>query len=1601
MNVRYAVTCLWLFLLTTLICTSEANAQVTANFGGTPRTGCAPLVVNFTDSSTGTPNFWRWDLGNGTQSFLQNPSVTYFNPGQYTVRLYVRNAAGTADSIAKTDYINVYALPTVGFTGTPLTGCFPLPVQFTDQSQAGSGTITSWEWDFGDGNISTQQNPSHTYTAGGSYNVSLRVKNSFGCVKSLTKPQYITLTTGVQAAFTNSVPSTCNLPATVDFTNTSTGVGTLSYQWNFGDGGTSTQTSPSHTYTAAGTYTVTLIITNTTGCTDTLVKTNSIVIGSVQASFTSRDTVCVGADLNIQNTSIPAPSTATWDFGDGTTNVGLNPGKSYSAPGTYTIRMIATFGACIDTFYKTVFVRPNATANFSTTDLISCSTPYTVNFTSTAPGAISYLWNFGDGGTSTSANPSHTYTTLGAFTVSLTITNAVGCSTTVTKPNYIRVIKPTITINGLPRRGCAPYNTTFTATVSSLFPVTSYFWEFGDGGTSTAVSPSHTYSSTGTYTVKLKIVSGGCTDSVSIPVAITVSTKPVANFVATPRNVCAYVPVQFTDLTPGPVNQWYWQFGDGATSTEQNPKHEYGDTGYFNVTLIVWNYGCADTIRFDKYIYISPPIARFYSIMDCRKPLERQFRDTSIGAHSWSWQFGDGNTSTLQHPKHTYAAPGRYIVRLTVTNNTTGCTHTRYVRVVVISENPDFTANQTVICKGNSIQFTATNVDINNMISFNWNFGDGASTSTSTLNVGHIYRNAGSYTVRLIARDSLGCEDTIIKPLHIRVDGPTAKFTSNTQGTCLNSNINFNDSSYSDGTHPIVKYIWSYGDGIIDTLTSGPFQHSYAAPGVYTVKLTVIDSKGCIDSLVRPNYIVISKPVADFTSDTASCPQRDVRFTSLSTGPSLTYLWNFGDGNSSTQPNPTHQYAADGLYTVTLSIVDQYGCTDSKIKMNQVNIIQPRPSFLMSDSFSTCPPLIVSFTNTSTGALSKTWDFGDGTSSTLDNPSHFYSSPGVFNVVLRIVGIGGCVETTTKQIIVRGPQGTFTYNNITGCKPLQTSFSARTQDNVSFIWDFNDGTLRSTTDSNVVHTYQNIGSFVPKMILVDAMGCQVPVVGPDTIKVYGVETFIKSNSVVVCDSGFVNFSDSSISNDQITSYAWTFGDGGTSTLQSPSHTYSTNGLYFPRLIVTTANGCSDTAVSSLPVRVISSPQISIAGDTGACVPATLTFLGDVTRPDTSSLAWRWDLGNGNVSTAQNPPPQTYSTAGAYTISAVAVNSSGCTDSVSKTVEAYALPTVDANAGSLVCRGSSTTLSATGAVSYTWSPANSLSCANCPSPVATPDSMTIYTVMGANERGCVATDTVQLAVKQQWNMTVGRGDTVCYGRTARLTASGADSYTWSPSAGLSNSSIADPLARPTVSTNYMVIGRDKEGCFEDTGYVNIRVFPVPTVEAGRDQTISVGGTADLVPTISSDVTNVTWNPTTGIFRNSYPGITVKPMSTTEYTVEVTNRGGCVSKDKVTVFVICNNSNIFVPNSFSPNGDGMNDVFYPRGTGVFRIKNLKIFNRWGEIVFDKNDFMANQERSGWDGTYKGQKLLTDVYVYTLEIICDNNAPLVLKGNVALLQ
>jgi len=1593
---RRGITILFIVLLTE----SPAFSQLSAAFTASPVSGCSPIVVQFTDQSTGNPLQWKWDLGNGVISFLQNPSTTYFNAGTYNIKLVVRNADG-ADSIMQNQLITVYPNPVVDFTASDTSGCFPLQVQFSDLSVSETGSITNYSWDFGDGDTSSLRNPLHTYTSAGNFSVILKVTNNYGCTRTLGKTKYININGGVRADFTNTNPSRCIAPVTVNFTNASTGPASLTYSWNFGDGESSDAADPVHTYSVPGSYSVSLITTSSEGCSDTIEKANLVTIGTIMSQFSIPDSLCQNQEYSFSNTTVPPPANSSWDFGDGTTSTDVSPMKKYTSPGAYVIKLVNHFSGCIDSVSRPIFVREAPQTDFTSDNTQSCKTPFTVQFTNLTQGNNTYIWDFGDGGNSTDMNPVHTYTDTGSYTVTLIAASTIGCLDTIVKNQYIQIGKPLITIDDLPQIGCVPLTISPHSAITASEPVTNYLWDFGDGTTSSIKDPTHIYSTPGTYTVSLIIsTASGCTDTLIMPEAVKAGSKPHASFTVTPNDVCAFQSVQFTDNSTGNVDQWLWQFGDGGSSTSQNPSYQYQDTGYFSVTLIVWSNTCPDTIRLNNIVHIRPPIAAFAVNRDCGNKFRIDFLNLSIGATAWSWDFGDGTSSTQQNPSHVYNATGNYEVTLTVTNGT--CNHMTTQAIQVIHESAGFAPDNSTICRGSTVNFTAVNINATSIASWQWDFGDGhISTTTSTTS--HSYDIPGVYTVSLIITDILGCSDT--SKLDITVFGPTARFFPSVPAVCFydNAPVSFIDSSATDGTHSLVKWIWNYGDGTIDSTTPAPYTHLYTAPGGYDVSLTVVDNYGCRDSIIKQASVVISDPSADFYSpDTATCIDKPVRFINTSAGNNLQYLWSFGDSLNSVDKDPVHLYEKTGNYIVSLLATDQYGCKDSVSKETYINISAPKALFFVSDSFSTCPPLLVKFTDSSSNYQTVKWDFGDGNSSVLENPSHYYTLPGIYFAKLTVTGPGGCVDSAKQRINVRGPRGSFSYAPLKGCNPLTVKFTATTLERISFTWDFSDGTTIATNDSIVSHTYTSAGDYVPKMILRDISGCTVPIVGTDTIRVRDVFANFSLDQSMFCDSVSVSFYDSTTSNDLITSWQWDFGDGGSSKVQNPSYQYRSPGTYDVKLVVTTETGCKDSATLNDSVKVFKGPVIDIIGDTAACASSSLDINAQVSSGDTDLLKWQWNFGNGNSFQSKNPPPQTYSSAGSYLITSLVTDEHGCRDSVEQTINIYPLPNTDAKPDSIICFGSSIRLNATGANSYLWNASPGLNCTECDDPIASPVVNTIYTVTGTNQYGCTSSDSVFVKVQHRLPLQVNPGDTICLGESVRLFASGSQRYSWQPSTGLNDPNSPSPQASPLSSTLYTVTATDSANCFIDTASVFIKVFPIPTVEAGPDQTIEVGSAGvQLHATGSSDIVSWRWSPSIGLSCINCPDPNAAPKQTTGYTIEVRNEGACLAKDNLTIYVVCNQGNLFIPNTFSPNADGMNDRFYPRGKGVFMIKSLRVFNRWGELVFERLNFNPNDASAGWDGKYKGKQLSPDVFVYTCEIVCENNQLLSYKGDVTLLQ
>jgi PKD repeat protein len=440
------ILCLLLFLAGPV----SADKPV-ASFITNSTSGGTPFSVQFMDSSLNSPTGWTWLFGDGGTAYVQNPVHTYTTSGSYTITLIAKNAAGS-DTLTKTGYITALkqaAVPEVSFATNVTGGTAPLSIQFIDTS---TNAPTSWVWSFGDGSTTTGPDPVHTYTTDGTYTVTLTATNSAGS-NTISRTAYITVSraTDPPTAIFKATKTSGGSPLDVQFMDASTN-SPSAWTWSFGDGSTSTLANPTHTYTAPGSYTVTLTATNsqgsdTTSQTGYITVTASLPIASFTANVTSGAKPLVVQFTDISNNT---PTGWYWTFGDGGTSTLQNPVYTYTALGTYAVSLGASNSAGSNTTTQSGYITvSNAvtppTASF-TADIQSGTAPLTVKFIDTSTNSpTGWQWAFGDGLLNTEENPSHTYTSAGTYTVSLTAINSGGKNVSM-MPGYITVAAPAATV---------------------------------------------------------------------------------------------------------------------------------------------------------------------------------------------------------------------------------------------------------------------------------------------------------------------------------------------------------------------------------------------------------------------------------------------------------------------------------------------------------------------------------------------------------------------------------------------------------------------------------------------------------------------------------------------------------------------------------------------------------------------------------------------------------------------------------------------------------------------------------------------------------------------------------------------------------------------------------------------------------------------------------------------------------------------------------------------------------------------------------------------------------------------------------------------------
>jgi gliding motility-associated-like protein len=1546
-------------LLLCIVWTSICQAQLSADFTSNIRTGCAPQIVRFTDNTIGSPIAWHWDFGNGLTSSLQNPIVTYFVSSPYSIKLVVTDANGNRDSVIKSNYILVNAAPTVDFTTNDTTGCYPLLTQFTDQSTANQGALNSWLWEFGDGDISYNPNPNHIYNALGNYNVKLTVTNSTGCAATFTKPAFIKINKGVRSSFSFVAPQNCNPPSDVPFTNLSTGTGIIKYIWNFGDGGISVQDDPSHTYTSNGFFTVSLISFNDQGCSDTMEMPNIISVGQVLPRFSLPDSVCAGSYVQFTNTSLPLNSISSqWVFHDGTTSQTINGSKKYDVPGLYPIKLIVQFGSCIDSVTKMLKVVGKPNANFISSNPSACKGPLTVRFTNSSSNAIGYKWDFGDGSTSISTNPTKTYNGTGSFTVKLITQSSNGCYDTLTKINYIRLIGSTITrLDSLPTSGCKNLIVRPRAVINGVENIVRYKWNFGDGGTANIDTPSHLYTALGKYNITVSIITtSGCVDTFSMPNAVSIKTKPVLDFDAVSRAVCASGPIQFVDrATPlDSITSRFWDFGDGLTgSSLPNPIHQYQDTGNYTVKYYAYNEGCGDSIIKPNFVKMKPPIARFHFDRNCNNKLQIQFVNTSIGGLTYFWDFGNGQTSTLANPVVTYDSVRMYVVKLIAYNDT--CQYETYRNVTLIKEPKAFAINDTAPCLNAPVQFSTPLINTSNISVYDWDFGDGQTATGNLPITTHRYTQSGSIQVRLIIRNVFNCFDTIYRTINVRtVASPTASFAIS-DTNCLSRTILFSPSSNAVGG--ITAY-WDFGNGTQTSTTSVQNVSTvYDNVGTYEASFVVGTNQGCISDTFRQLFYVHPNPVTNFDMPGRLClPNALATFVNRTYVPNnfnyqVRYNWTFGDGHTSSSPHPTNIYVNAGPFNVQLKTFTNVGCYSDTAFIYDSIIPQPIARFFAD---TVCLGHNTNFIDSSLAPRSTNtnwiWHFGDGQNGTTQHPTHNYLLSGTYQSKLVVRNAFGCVSDTAYRSVkvVNKPTAGLTMNMVP-CSRQNIFIIDQSVDNnyPVQLWKYNFNGIwmtQSTGNSSFVFNTPGVQSI--KQVVQNAFGCFSDTANLSiTILPTPFTNFNLPDSCVVNASSFVNTS-TVLASENPLHYAWQFNDPlanianpNNSNLASPMHTFNATGNYAVSLKLTNQMGCADSITKTFRVLgSVPSTNISIHSNQQFCsgndvlfTNASSTRLGNINK---MKFAWDWPNNPSNVDSFISPTSNQifnhlYPAFGSpqqnrMTVRITTFSGNGCQQSLDTFFTMKAKPVLSLNSIPPVCSNDSS----------------------------------ITLLQGNITNSAIATS-------------------IYYGPGVRFDVT-RNGYIFNPQ---SLPYYTQPLITYKATTAL--------GCADSISQT-MRINPAPVVNAGMDKTILLGGSAIFDAAIIGNVQTYRWTPNLFVHNNGNLKGMVSPDKSMQYKLTATTVEGCSNSDSVWVTV---KEELNIPNAFSPNGDGINDTWNIEYLNTNTNATLLLYDRYGKLVFETKRY--NQ---AWDGTVGGKPLPVGTYYYVVINGVGNKS---FKGSVAIIR
>lgn len=1415
---------------------------------------------------------------------------------------------------------------------------------------------------------------------------------------------------------------------------------------------------------AMPTHTIKYTVTVSGACNMTDSASVTVLVSNpVQAIFTT-DKVdgCAPVDVTINNHSIGITN-YSWRYGDGqtsTTNASSQV-HTYTNTGTTPLsRTLMLVGrnpyACRDTMKTVITVRPEIEA-IASANIISGCAPLQVDFSNASIGANAFLWEFGDGSSSTEEAPVYTFHNLTDqpinYTVKLHARSEYNCEHS---DSLVITVLPSVKANfGFdPSEVCHPYNANI---INNSYGAGNFIWNFGDGSpisnTQDSLIP-HLYENYGntpeTFTVGLIIESPyGCHDTLYKDLTVFPYIK--SDFTADVIEGCNPLQVEFSDLSVG-ASSYLWDFdSDQGTSSLPGPvfTFENPDTKNireFNVTLLVSNeWGCTDQKELQVSVYprINAEFA-FDSSAHC-SPYNLEIFNQSEGVTNYSWDFGDGSfsndtTNLLYHTyNNTTDIPQNYTIGLIATNDF-GCTDTMEQDLVVYPQVVASFEVQTSGCHPLEVEFENTS---SNAGQYLWNFGDGS--ATSDLNPSHIYYNNSvsqdtSFTAILSVASEFGCYSTFSRDIRV-FPKPKSHFEVENSPGCAPLPVDF--LNLSQGA---LVSNWFYGDGSSandSNMLSN--QHVYNNDGEssldYEVSLVVLNYYECADTSSRV-VTVFPEIHASFDLNVVEgCNPLEVELQNFSHGASaaLPYNWSYGDGEESTSLDIIHGHTFNNFshtevkeFEITLNAFSSFGCKSEITKTVQVF---PVPDAVFNTSIEeACSPAEAQYANLSLGADSFTWTFGDGGSANSVQATHIFNNPAnnppaQYQTKLIASNQYGCQDSLVKNITIFPDIEAAFEMNASGCHPLDVNFVNLSQGAQSYSWSLGDGNF--TNEPEPLNTYVNnsftdIKTYQVSLQTSSVYGCSDQI--SKTIEVYPVpQTSFTTELSEGCSPLNIPITNQSVG---VTQYDWNFGNGNsTNSFQYYTHQYS-NLEDNPLSFVINLNGSNQYGCSSQISKTINVyPEVSADFSTDdnifkGCTPFTPNFVNLSQRASIHT----WDFGTGTTSTNTNPSHMFITLPAidsVYTVSLLSKSVYGCSDTIFKQVTVYPQPSADFHATPYVQTYPETTItlnnqSIPGNWTYSWNMGDGTQYeTQSNQPVSHtynwPENdyaTQIYTVnLNVSNGYCSDTISQKVTIKAPFPL-VGflPADEGCPPFDVQFVNNSiyGKEYHWDFGDG-KTSQEKDPqhvFTDPGVyNVKLLVVA---EGGV-DSAYQQIIVHSPPVVDF-RLESESVQLPFEPIKTInlSSLGSYYEWHFGDGTMSyekepvhyyqtNGTYDITLIVGSDTEPMcyAQKTIQGAAIAEEPCRMIF----PNAFIPDQNGPSGgryvpnDPSNTIFFPIHEGVSEYR-LEIYNRWGERIFVSEDVSI-----GWDGYFKGKLCPMDVYVWKVWATCYGGGKIKQMGDVTL--